>query len=142
MEFEIRQLGREDFDLLLGISEGLFDNPVDPIQARAFLSDPLHELVIAFAGEQAVGMVSATVLLHPDKEPAMFINEVGTRDGWTRRGIATALTNRMIEIGRARGCKGVWLGTELERPRPCALQWVGCRRSDGRFLWLGRGARS
>ena len=27
-------------------------------------------------------------------------------------GIATALMRRLIDLGRARGCQGIWLGTE------------------------------
>lgn len=111
---EIRRLGIADLPVLLAVREGLFDLPIDPVQAEAFLRDPLHEIVLAFDGDMAVGMVTGTVLLHPDKEPCMFINEVGTRDGWLRRGIALDLTNRMIEIARERGCDGVWLGTETD----------------------------
>jgi len=120
-EIEIRQLMVEDLPLLLDVSEGLFDLPIDAEQAEAFLRDPLHELVLAFERGLAVGMVSGTVLLHPDKEPSMFINEVGTRDGWTRRGIASALTERMLEIARARGCDGVWLGTEADNAAAIGL---------------------
>lgn len=119
--FEIKRLSIEDLDMVLNVSEGLFDNPIDPLQARDFLTDPLHELLLAYDGNEAVGMVSASVLLHPDKMPSLFINEVGTRDGWTRRGIATALVQRMIEIGRERGCKGVWLGTEEDNTPARAL---------------------
>lgn len=111
---EIRRLGIADLPVLLAVREGLFDLPIDPVQAEAFLRDPLHEILLAFDGDTAVGMVTGTVLLHPDKEPCMFINEVGTRDGWLRRGIALDLTNRMIEIARERGCDGVWLGTETD----------------------------
>ena len=113
-DLDIRRLTKSDLEGLLAVSEGLFDNPIRRDQAVAFLADPLHEMLLAYESGQAVGMVSATVLLHPDKAPSLFINEVGTRDEWTRQGIATALVTRMIEIGRARGCVGAWLGTELD----------------------------
>ena len=70
-----RRLGPSDLDILLSVRDGLFDNPIDAPQAEAFLSDPLHELILAFDGPEAVGMASGTVLLHPDKPPALFINE-------------------------------------------------------------------
>ena len=111
---EIIRLSDDDFERLMQVKPGLFDNPVDPEQARAFLADPLHEMVLAYDQDQAVGMASGSVLLHPDKDPAMFIAEVGTRDGYTRRGIATALTDELIRIARARGCKSIWLGTETD----------------------------
>ena len=121
---DIRQLTSEDFELFLHVEDGLFDDPINPVQAKAFLADPLHELVLAYDGPKAVGMVSSNVQLHPDKEPSMFINEVGTRDGWTRRGIATALVESMINIARARGCDGIWLGTEQDN-----LPAIGLYRS-------------
>jgi hypothetical protein len=70
----LRRLGPDDFDLLMGVAEGLFDNPMDPDQTRAFLADPLHEAVLAFAGDEIVGMATGTIMLHPDKAPALFIN--------------------------------------------------------------------
>jgi ribosomal protein S18 acetylase RimI-like enzyme len=108
----IRHLGPDDLELLLAVPEGLFDEAVDAVQAAAFLADPMHEIMLAYDGDLAVGMVTGTILLHPDKPPSMFVNEVGTRDGWQRRGIARALTERFLDLARARGCEGIWLGTE------------------------------
>jgi ribosomal protein S18 acetylase RimI-like enzyme len=120
-DITIRHLTGADLDLLIAVPEGLFDLPVDPVQAKAFLDDPLHEIVLAYDGDLAVGMVTGTVLYHPDKPPSMFVNEVGTRDGWLRRGIATTLTNRLIDIARARGCEGIWLGTEPDNTEALGL---------------------
>lgn len=112
MAVTIRHLGPDDLALLMAVKEGLFDRPVDPVQARAFLRDPNSEIVLAFDGDEAVGMVSGSVLLHPDKPPAMFINEVGTRESHQGRQIAFRLMQAMFDIARARGCVGIWLGTE------------------------------
>jgi aminoglycoside 6'-N-acetyltransferase I len=120
-EITYRHLGPQDLDLLLSVPDGLFDNPVDSIQARAFLADPLHEIVLAFDGDLAVGMASGTVLLHPDKPPAMFINEVGVRRDWHRRGIGKAVTETLFDVARVRGCIGIWLGTEAENKPAIAL---------------------
>ncbi|SMY08432.1 GNAT family N-acetyltransferase [Flavimaricola marinus] len=117
----IRRLGPEDLDLLCAVPEGLFDEPVDREQAEAFLADPMNEIVLAFDGPLAVSMATGTVLRHPDKPPSMFVNEVGTRDSHLRRGIARAVTERLIEIARARGCKGIWLGTETDNLAALAL---------------------
>jgi aminoglycoside 6'-N-acetyltransferase I len=117
----IRHLGPEDIDLLLAVPEGLFDAPIDAVQAAAFLADPLHEIMLAYDGDLAVGMVTGTVVFHPDKPPSMFVNEVGTRDGWQRRGIALALMERFFDLARARGCKGIWLGTEPDNEAALGL---------------------
>ena len=39
-DITFRHLGPSDLDLLLSVRDGLFDNPVDPVQAAAFLADP------------------------------------------------------------------------------------------------------
>lgn len=112
MAVTIRRLGPDDLALLMAVDEGLFDRPVDPVQARAFLGDANCEIVLAFEGREAVGLVSASVLLHPDKPPVMFINEVGTRESHQGRQIALRLMRAMFDIARARGCVGIWLATE------------------------------
>ena len=117
----LRHLGPDDFDRLMKVPEGLFDEPMDPVQARAFLDDPLHECVLAYVGDLAVGMATGTVLLHPDKPPAMFINEVGVRDEYQRRGIGRLVSERLMDVARARGCEGIWLGTETDNTAALAL---------------------
>ena len=120
-EIALRVLDAADHGLLCAVSDGLFDHPINPTQAAAFLNDPLHHIVLAFDGAEAVGMASGTVLFHPDKPPAFFINEVATREGWMRRGIATAVCRRLIALARDLGCRGVWLGTETDNAAAIAL---------------------
>lgn len=115
------RLGPADLDRLLAVPRGLFDNDMDPEQAAAFLNDPGHVIVLAFAGDLAVGMATGTVLLHPDKPPSMFVNEVGVRDEWLRRGIGRAVTEQLFDIARAGGCKGIWLATEPDNHAARAL---------------------
>jgi ribosomal protein S18 acetylase RimI-like enzyme len=103
------------------VQPGLFDADIRPDQARAFLDDPANLIWLAYDGNMAVGMVTATILRHPDKAPSLFVNEVGTRDAWLRRGIATALMRTAIAAARARGIEGVWLGTEVDNEPARAL---------------------
>lgn len=117
----IRTLGAQDIDPLLAVPVGLFDEDIMPDQSLAFLTGSLHILLLAFDGDLAVGMPTATVLLHPDKPPALFVNELGTRESHMRRGIATDLMQRMIDLGRARGCQGIWLGTEPDNAAALGL---------------------
>ncbi len=92
----------------------VFDKSVDPDQLAAFLADPGHDLVFATMGTKVVGMASGTVLFHPDKRPAFFINEVGVNEEARRRGIATALCTRLLDLARQRGCHEIWLATETD----------------------------
>jgi ribosomal protein S18 acetylase RimI-like enzyme len=109
---DIHLIGPADLATLLAVEEGLFDNPLIPAEARAFLADPANLLLLAFAEGEAVGMLTATFLRHPDKPPSLFVNELGTREAWQRRGIASALMHKALAIARARGARGTWLGTE------------------------------
>jgi ribosomal protein S18 acetylase RimI-like enzyme len=133
----ILEIGPAEIDLLLAVTPGLFDGDIRPDQARAFVHDPHSLLLLAFEGELAVGMASASVLLHPDKPPALFINEVGTRETHQRQGIATALVQRMIDMARARGCQGIWLGTEPDNDPALALyrRLGGAERTFVGFGW-------
>jgi ribosomal protein S18 acetylase RimI-like enzyme len=129
-EITIKHLGPDDLELLLAVPEGLFDDPVDAVQAADFLADPMHEIMLAYDGDLAVGMVTGTVVLHPDRPPSMFVNELGTREGWIRRGIARDLTERFFDLARARGCEGIWLGTEPDNLPALGL----CRRLGGQEI--------
>jgi len=120
-ETTIRPIGPDELDVLLCVEAGLFDNAIDPEQARLFLDDPSNQLICAFDGADMVGMVTATVLRHPDKPPALFINEVGVRDSHQRRGIAKRMTRTVIESARENGIKGVWLATEPDNVAALAL---------------------
>jgi ribosomal protein S18 acetylase RimI-like enzyme len=90
----------------------VFDNAVDADQLANFLEDAGHELVFARQGETVIGFASGVVLLHPDKQPAFFINEVDVVPDFQRQGIGKALCERLMELARTRGCKGIWLATE------------------------------
>jgi ribosomal protein S18 acetylase RimI-like enzyme len=137
----LRALGPDDLDVLLGVKEGLFDNPIRPDQARAFLDDPLHELVLAFAGDEVVGMASGQVMFHPDKAPAFLIAEVGVRDEFQRQGIAKRMCDQLMQIARARGCEGIWLATEHDNaPARALYQSLDARQTDGIVVYDWDGA--
>lgn len=108
----IVHLGPEDHDFLLRVEPGLFDGPLEPSQVFSFLAQGTHEMVLAMAAGHAVGMASGVAMMHPDKPPQFFINELGVREGHRREGIGTALVQRMREIAMDRGCVDVWLAAE------------------------------
>jgi ribosomal protein S18 acetylase RimI-like enzyme len=114
-------MGPDDLERLLAVEEGLFDNPIREDQARAFLSETAHFLVMAYAGNKAVGMATGQVMLHPDKAPAFFVAEVGVREAWQRRGIAKQMCARLMEEARGHGCEGIWLATEGDNVAARAL---------------------
>ncbi|WP_411731360.1 GNAT family N-acetyltransferase [Paeniglutamicibacter sp.] len=94
-------------------ASGLFDYPVTPSGARAFLAMPGHHLLLARTGDgTAVGFVSGVLMRHPDKEPEMFVYELGVDGPYRRRGIAAALLRALARDALALGCTGMWTGTE------------------------------
>ena len=134
-------LGPDDLDRLLGIKEGLFDNPIRPDQARAFLNEPNHILMLAYDGANAVGMASGQIMLHPDKPPAFFIAEVGVRETHQRQGIAKRLCAALMTTARARGCEGIWLATEADNVAARALYTaLNARETDDIVVYDWDGA--
>ncbi len=132
---DLRRLGPDDLATLLAVEDGLFDEPLDPSESAAFLADPANLILLAYDGDHAVGMLTGTFLRHPDKPQSLFVNELGTREGWQRRGIATALMQQAIAIARARGARGIWLGTEEDNTEAIAFyRSLGAEELRGVFF--------
>ena len=58
----------------------LFDEPVRPEWAAAFLDHPGHHLCIAHVDDEAAGFVSGMQILHPDKRAEMLLYELGVHE--------------------------------------------------------------
>lgn len=110
-ELEIRLLGQEDFDLVQSGAK-LFDFAPIPEQTRAFLSSERDFIWFAILDEEPVGFVSASIIIHPDKPPHLFVNELDVRPDNQRMGIATQLIETVIAFGRQRKFWPVWLAAE------------------------------
>lgn len=108
---EIRLVGPDDFALVTEV-RGIFDNPPIPEQTRDFLASDREFLWLASCDGEVAGFVSATSILHPDKLPHLFVNELGTREGFRRRGIATRLMRTVQDYGKAHGLRPIWVAAE------------------------------
>ena len=100
--------------MLLRVAPDVFDNAIIPEQASRFLTDPRHVLAVALASDTVVGMASAVEYFHPDKPPALWVNEVGVAPPYQRRGAGRGLLEALLEVAHARGCTVVWVGTEID----------------------------
>ncbi len=109
----IRLLGPGDESLVLSAAE-LFDDPPIPEQTSLFLASERDFLCFAIANGRPVGFVSASVLLHPDKLPHLFINELAIAESHRRRGIATRLIQAVVDLGRERALWPVWVVAESD----------------------------
>ncbi len=111
--------------------EEAFDDGVIPDEARRFLDDERHHLLLGYVDDRPAGFLSAVEVFHPDKRSELFLNEVGVMEGARRRGVARALVDELKRIGRERGCASVWVLTDEDNAAAMQLY-----RSTG-GVWNG-----
>lgn len=111
-EIVIRPASIEDLAAMEKVGDNLFDNPIKRSRAIEFFEDERHHLVLAFSGMDIVGMASGFHYVHPDKEPELFINEVGVVDDFQNRGIGRELVKSLWGYAQKIGCAYAWVGTE------------------------------
>jgi ribosomal protein S18 acetylase RimI-like enzyme len=87
-----------------------YDGPGDP---EALLADPRSLLLVAFDGTRPVGFVLAHELprRHGDRSN-LFVYEVEVAESHQRRGIASALLERLAGLARERGIRVGFVLTE------------------------------
>jgi ribosomal protein S18 acetylase RimI-like enzyme len=92
--------------------EDAFDNRQLPDEARRFLEDERHHLLLGYVDDRPAGFLSAVEVFHPDKRSELFLNEVGVMEDARRRGVARALVDELKRIGHERGCVSLWVLTD------------------------------
>jgi aminoglycoside 6'-N-acetyltransferase I len=112
MDIEIKWLSADDVAILDRVAPDVFDEPVDPARAAAYLADTHHHMVVAIRDGITVAQCAGVIYRHPDKAAELFIDEVGVTPTLRRQGIARKLVEEMLARGRALGCAEAWVGTE------------------------------
>lgn len=131
----IRVLATHDVSVLERVADDVFDHPLLPEQTAAFLAHPDHQLVVAIDDGVVVGMVSSLRYLHPDKQPALWINEVGVTPSHQGLGIGKQLLMRTLDLARELGCKQAWVGTEMHNaPARGLYESVAARIECDRYV--------
>ncbi len=102
----------DDLSALIEAGDDLFDNQVKQERALEFLRDQRHHLLLAYKDQKVVGMASGFHYVHPDKDPALFINEVGVMDEFQSQGIGRQLIEHLCELAKSLGCVEAWVATE------------------------------
>jgi ribosomal protein S18 acetylase RimI-like enzyme len=133
---ELRWLGTGDVQDVVALSH-LFDGPAEPEAARRFLDEPGSHLCVAYEDGEAAGFVSAVELTHPDKGTELFLYELGVDERFRRRGIATALVRALAELGRERGCYGMWVLTDRDNEEAMATYRGAGAADEGDQVMLG-----
>ncbi len=115
-------LGPTEFSVLENVAPDVFDDAPRPELSREFLNDPRHHLAVALNEHGlVVGMASGVHYVHPDKEPQMFINEVGVSSAYEGQGLGKRLLAALLQRASELGCTEAWTATEPENARAQAL---------------------
>ncbi len=117
MDIGFRLATIDDLNALERVGNRLFDYPVKKAQAVVFLKDPRHHLALAFDGDEIIGMASAMHYVHPDKEPQLFINEVGVLSAYENNGIGRKLVRLLCNHAWVLGCSEAWVLTDKTNAR-------------------------
>ncbi|AEQ53256.1 GNAT family N-acetyltransferase [Pelagibacterium halotolerans] len=108
----VKLLDENDLDLLISADISVFDGPIQPDLAKAYLAHPDYLIALASEGDKVVGMATGLYYFHPDKPLEFFVNEVGVAESHQRNGIARRLMTTLFDAARRRGVRYAWVGTE------------------------------
>lgn len=111
-DIEIRVATIDDLAAMEKVGDDLFDNPIKRSRAIEFLKDTRHHLILAFKADEIIGMASGFHYVHPDKDPELFMNEVGVIEAFQNQGIGRALVKSLLAHAKKLGCREAWIGTE------------------------------
>jgi aminoglycoside 6'-N-acetyltransferase I len=112
MTIEIKILGPDDKSALANVAPGVFDNQIHDRWSSEFLNDPRHHLSVAIEQGTIVGFASAVHYVHPDKQPELWINEIGVAATHRNIGLGKKLLRALFEVGRGLGCREAWVLTD------------------------------
>jgi len=111
MTIKIKSLSQGDEDVLRNVASDVFDNELDENLVTEFLADSRHHIVVAIDAGLVVGFASAVHYVHPDKQPELWINEVGVTPTHQRQGIGKKLLQEMFLKAKSLGCNEAWVLT-------------------------------
>ncbi|MEU3960490.1 GNAT family N-acetyltransferase [Streptomyces buecherae] len=117
-------------------AEHLFDGPARVGAVERFLHEPGHHLLIAYAAERPVGMITGVETTHPDKGAEMFLYELSVDPAYRRRGVGGSLVRALAELARDRGCYGMWVGTERDNTAALATYRAAGATDEDDFVAL------
>ena len=132
MGYTVRILEAGDEAVLEQVAPDVFDGPLDARLVTEFLSDPRHHISVAIEDGMVVGMATAVHYVHPDKQPELFINEIGVAPALRGRGVGKQLLEALFERGTQHGCATAWVLTDTKNERAAGLfKSVGGAKASG-----------
>ncbi|HZS30896.1 MAG TPA: GNAT family N-acetyltransferase [Gaiellaceae bacterium] len=110
-----------------------YDGPGDP---AGLLADPSTLLLVAFDGDRAVGFVLAHVLPRRHGDAAkLFVYELDVAETHRRRGVASALLERLAGLARDRGIRSGFVLAEPGNHPANALYYSAGGASHPDVTW-------
>lgn len=109
------------------VDDDVFDYEIHAEHLAAFLADPGHLMVCAFADGVAVAQARGIIHYQPDEPPQLYVDNLGVADDWRRKGVAGRLLAELEAWARGFGCVETWVLTETDN-------------EPARALYAGRGA--
>ena len=116
MTISIKLLQKGDEEVLENVAADVFDHAINEQWSNAFLNSSHHHLVVALDGKVVVGMATAVHYYHPDKAPALWLNEVGVASSYRRQGLGKQMLTALFKEGQRHGCQEAWILTERSNP--------------------------
>ena len=111
-KIDIRRLGPGDASVLDRVAADVFDGPVQKKRLAVFLRETNHLMFVAVCDGEVVGQVRGMIHLHPDKEDALYIDNLGVAPTFRQQGVGTRLVKVLLQAGRDQGCGEAWVGIE------------------------------
>lgn len=121
MDVQILRMTTADAAKLHSVDDDIFDAEIDAERLAAFLADPGHLMVCAFAGGVAIGQARGILNRQPDTASSLYIDNLGVAPSRRREGIAGRLLDELVAWGRENGCASAWVATELDNDGARAL---------------------
>ena len=111
-QIAVLRLGPDDAGMLERVADDVFDGPIEPARAAAYLAEPSHLMTVAVLNGQVIGQCQAVIHRHIDQPTELYLDNLGVAEAFKRRGVASRLVQAMFAWGRELGCEEAWVGTE------------------------------
>jgi len=122
MGLSVRRLGRDDADLARTALRAVYGPELGEPPCEVFLDEPRTHLLVAFDGEQPVGVAYGYELPRLLREgTAMLMYEIEVAPLARRRGAGRALMDRFRTLCDELGLDSMWLLTDDGNPAAQAL---------------------
>ena len=112
VKFTLKVADESDSKCIEEVGDSLFDHPIKLDRLNEFMADERHLLVLAYSEGNIIGMASGFTYVHPDKDTALFVNEVGVLDHLQGQGVGSSLVEFLCEHAQSIGCHEAWVATE------------------------------